>query len=224
MTSTMTSSWEFTKKRSIYHFDKWRMDPRWDAVVGLGRIAGDWEDELDAAIENSVPGTWANRGYKGEGVVSPDLAAEEYDLIKAGADPKMNIAHFVWKMTPKFQKITDLFALEDPFSRIHIQRTGEVFTMHIDKLQKWNPEHPENVFRCAIHLNDWEPGQWWQSGNYTHTKWRAGDIFTFDWMNLPHGTANASLFPRATLLLTGNATEQTHKFLAELKKVNEYQI
>jgi len=115
MTSTMTSSWEFTKKRSIYHFDKWRMDPRWDAVVGLGRIAGDWEDELDAAVKSSVPGTWANRGYKGEGVVSPDLAAEEYDLIKAGADPKMNIAHFVWKMTPKFQKITDLLHLKIRF-------------------------------------------------------------------------------------------------------------
>lgn len=123
-----------------------------------------------------------------------------------------------------FQKITDLFELEDPYPRIHVQRTGEVFNMHIDKLEKWDPENPHNVFRAVIHLNDWEPGQWWQSGNHTHTHWRKGDIFTFDWWNVPHGTANASYVPRCTLLVTGKGTEGTKKFLHKLTTVNEYRV
>jgi hypothetical protein len=220
----MKSSYEFTKQRSEYHFDKWTNDLRWDTLVGLGRITGDWDQELERAIANAKPGTWETRGYKGEGTPSPDIEAEEYDLINAGANPKMLIGDFVWKMEPIFQKITDLFCLEDPYPRIHIQKTGEVFNMHIDKLEKWDPENPHNVFRAVLHLNDWELGQWWQSGNYTHTKWRRGDMFTFDWWNIPHGTANASLLPRCTLLITGKGTPQTYEFLKHLRTVPEYKV
>lgn len=220
----MKSSWEFTKARSEYHFDPTRFDLRWDTLIGLGRITGDWTEELEQAKLDAKAGTWANRGYKGEGVPSPDIEAEEYDLVNVGANPNLNIGNFVWKMAPIFQKITDLFCLEDPYPRIHIQKTGEVFNMHIDKLEKWDPENPHNVFRAVLHLNDWSAGQWWQSGNFTHTKWRKGDMFTFDWWNVPHGTANASYDPRCTLLITGRSTPATYKFLDVLRRVDEYKV
>jgi hypothetical protein len=220
----MKSSWEFTKERSIYHFDPDVTDLRWDSLTGLGRITGDWSKELAEAKASATPGNWANRGYKGEGTPSPEIDAEEYDLTHVGAPADLRIGNFVWKMAPIFQKITDLFALEDPYPRIHIQKTGEIFNMHIDKLQKWDPEKPHNVFRAVLHLNDWSPGQWWQSGNYTHTKWKAGDMFTFDWFNVPHATANASYDPRCTLLITGRATSATHDFLFTLRNTPEYKV
>jgi hypothetical protein len=220
----MKSSWEYTKQHSLYHFDKTVMDPRWDNTIGLGKFMGNWSQELAESIANAKPSTWETRGYKAEDTASPDIEAEEYDLIQAGADPKLIIARFEWQLAPVFQKMCDLFALEDAYNRLHVQYTGEVFNLHIDKLQKWCPEDPSKVMRVVIHLNDWEPGQFYSYGNHVHTHWRAGDIHTFDWINVPHSTANAGLLPRATLQTTGKITEQTQAFLAELKKTSAYQI
>jgi len=46
-------------------------------------------------------------------------------------------------------------------------------------------------------------------------RWRAGDIHTFDWQNLPHATANASLTPRPMLVVTGVKTEKTRQLLTK---------
>jgi len=220
----MKSSWEHTKAQSLYHFDKSIIDPRWDTAIGLGKFTGDWSAELAESVKNAKPSNWETRGYKAEDIPSPDIEAEEYDLMMAGADPKMTIARFEWDLAPVFQKMCDLFALDDTYNRLHVQYTGEVFNIHIDKLQKWCPQDPTQVLRVIIHLSDWEPGQFYSYGNYVHTGWKAGDIHTFDWINVPHSTANASLLPRSTLQTSGKMTEQTHKFLAELRSVAAYQL
>ena len=220
----MKSSWEYTKSYSQYHFDKNTFDPRWDTAIGLGKFTGDWSAELTESIKNARPVNWETRGYKAEDIPSPDIEAEEYDLANAGADPKMTIARFEWKLAPVFQKMCDLFALEDPYNRLHVQYTGEVFNLHIDKLQKWDPDNPRNVLRVIIHLNDWEPGQFYAYGNYTHTHWKAGDIHTFDHINVPHATANAGLLPRATLQTTGKMTADTHRFLEMLRSVKSVDV
>ena len=67
--------------------------------------------------------------------------------------------------------------------------------------------------RILIQLTDWEPGQFWGYGNYQYHMWSAGDVTTFDWLNVPHCTANAGLVPRVTLQITGIQTEQTKEFL-----------
>jgi hypothetical protein len=69
--------------------------------------------------------------------------------------------------------------------RIHVQRPGEVWNLHIDKLQKWCPEDPSSVGRYFVQLTDWQPGQFWEYGNYHWNQWRAGDVSTFDWANMP---------------------------------------
>jgi hypothetical protein len=220
----MKSNWEETKANSIYHFDTSRMDPRWDTVLGVGKFAGNWEEELKQVVVESKPATWATRGYGGKGVESPDVDQEEYDLTNAGAKADLTICNMSWNPTPTFQKMADLFCLEDLYTRIHVHLTGSVFTNHIDKLQKWCPEDPTKVMRFVIHLNDWQPGQFSQYGNFTHAKWKAGDITTFDWMNVPHCAANASLLPRVVLLVTGIATANTYKFLQQLKEANEVNV
>ena len=119
----MKSSWDTTRSRSAYHFDTSIIDPRWDTVIGLGRLSGDWTKETAEAIEHAKPATWETRGYKKQdrAIPNPDLVAEEYDLERVGADPKMTITHMHWDMAPIFQKISDLFAMEDTMNRIHVQ-------------------------------------------------------------------------------------------------------
>jgi hypothetical protein len=102
-------------------------------------------------------------------------------------------------------------------NRIHVQRPGEVWNLHIDKLQKWCPEDPGRIMRVMIQLTDWQPGQFWAYGNYHYKQWRAGDVTTFDWANVPHSTANAGHYPRVTFQITGVRTDTTDKFLEELK-------
>jgi hypothetical protein len=214
----MKSSWDYTKSQSQYHFDSTIMDPAYDTVIRLGRITPVWEADLSDIVSKSKPATWASRGYKGEGVEVPpeDLVAEQYDIERVGADPGMVITHLNWSIPTSLQSISDLFGLEDCMNRIHIQRPGEVWNLHIDKLQKWCPEDPSRIMRIMIQLTDWKPGQFWEYGNYHYSHWQAGDVTTFDWKNVPHSTANAGHHPRVTFQITGVRTTTTDKFLKEL--------
>jgi hypothetical protein len=216
----MRSSWDETKAKSNYHFDNLRYDPNVDGHIFLGNIEPCWQDELTEIINNSKPATWETRGYKGEGVPPPreDLIAEEYDISRVGADPKMIITHLNWRIPPVLEKISDLFALTDVMNRIHVQMPGEVWNLHIDKLQKWCPEDPSKVLRVFIQLTDWQFGQFWEYGTHHYNRWRAGDVSTFDWQNLPHSTANAGHHPRVTFQITGVKTSATDEFLSILKQ------
>jgi hypothetical protein len=222
----MKSSWDETQEKSAYHFDPTRRDPRWDTVIGLGRFVGQWDQDVADIIAEAKPATWETRGYKGEGylVPKPDLVAEEYDLERVGVDPGVVISHLHWKLSPVLQKMSDLFALDDPMNRIHVQKPGEVWHLHIDKLQKWCPDDVSRVLRVFVQLTDWQPGQFWEYGTYHWNQWQAGDISTFDWPNVPHSTANAGHHPRVTFQITGVITEKTREFLSALRNTREWKI
>jgi hypothetical protein len=217
----MKSSWDSTKQKSTYHFDSRRVDRQKDVLEHLGRLPVTWAADIESIIENSRPATWETRGYKGEHVPPPteDLIAEEYDIERVGADPKMIITHLNWTIPDSLKEITKLFALDDCMERIHVQMPGEVWNLHIDKLQKWAPEQPETVGRYFVQLTDWQPGQFWEYGNYHWNQWRAGDVSTFDWANIPHSTANAGHHPRVTFQLTGVRTRKTEDFLEYLRSL-----
>jgi len=214
----MISSWDTTQAKSTYHFDPTRTDVAADVFQHLGRLPVTWQQDLAAIVDNSRPATWESRGYKGEGIPPPreDLIAEEYDIQRAGADPKMIITNLNWAIPPSLKKISDDFGLDDCMERIHVQWPGQVWNLHIDKLQKWCPEDPEQVLRVFVQLTDWQPGQFWEYGNHHWNQWRAGDVSTFDWVNIPHSTANAGHHPRVTFQLTGVKTDKTRQFLAQL--------
>jgi hypothetical protein len=105
-----------------------------------------------------------------------------------------------------------------------VQIPGQVWNIHIDKLQKWCPEDPDRIVRIFIQLTDWQQGQFWNYGNYMYSGWSAGDVTTFDWQNVPHATANASYDPRVTLQLTGLVTDKTREFLRALGSKSPYAI
>lgn len=222
----MISNWEKSKAQSKYHFDNFKNDPQMDKLDLLGQIVGDYKETAKEAIANAKPATWETRGYKGEGVLPPreDLAAEEYDLEKTGYGKEHIITHLNWKVNDQLKKISGLFALEDCMERIHVQMPGEVWNLHIDKLGKWAPDEPWRVIRLMIQLTDWEPGHFWSYGNYVHKQWRAGDVSSFDWQNLPHCTANAGHNPRVTYQLTGVLTDKSVEFINRLKRYGTHQL
>ena len=220
MNEIKTSSWDKLVEKSTYHFDSKRIDNKDDVIVSLGHIAPYWDDELEQILADAKPANWETRGFKGEGVFvpKPELEEEEYDLERVGVDPKVIITDLSWKLGPKLKAISDAFGLDDCMERIHVQKPGQLWHRHIDKLYKWFPEDPGQVGRYFIQLTDWQPGQFWEYGNYHWNHWQAGDVSTFDWQNTPHSTANAGFHPRATLQLTGIITDKTREFLAELSK------
>jgi hypothetical protein len=218
----MMSSWQHTVATSRYHFDRTRQDPRWDTVTGLGWIDPEaWCDDLGEIIEHSQPATWETRGYKEKdrAIPSDDLIAEQNDLARIGADPDMVISNIGWELPRSLRDITANFALANEMNRLHVQWPGQVWTRHIDKLDKFCPEDPSRVMRIMIQLTDWQPGQFWEFGNYQYRGWRAGDVTTFDWRNVPHCTANAGHHPRVTLQLTGARTAGTEKYLDLIKNL-----
>jgi hypothetical protein len=220
----MISSWDESKKKSKYHFDNFKNDPQVDKVVKLGKIVADYSDDVKQAIANAKPATWRTRGAIDKTRPESELASEDYDLERFGYGKDYQIAHLNWEITPNLKKITELFALEDCMERIHVQMPGEVWNLHLDKLEKWAPEEPWNVIRIQIALTDWEPGHFWSYGNYLHQQWRAGDVTTFDWQNIPHSTANAGHKPRVTYQLTGIITEKTNEFINRLKRFESHQL
>jgi len=222
----MQSSWDETRAKSRYHFDPTRMDPMYDTVNYLGQFAPCWTTELADIIAESKPATWATRGYKGPDIPPPreDLKAEEYDLERIGAETDMIVSDIGWTIPPVLQRISNLFGLNDIMNRLHVQWPGQVWTMHIDKLQKWAPKDPDSIMRVMIQLTDWQPGHYWSYGNYTHQGWRAGDVTTFDWQNVPHSTANAGHVPRVTFQITGVITDETRNFLRQLRSKTPYTL
>lgn len=215
----MKSNWETAKSRSDYHFNPGKKDNPMDVMTYLGHVTPTWENDLQEIIDNAKPATWATRGYKGEGIEAPpdELVGEEYDLTSHGMSKDLAITHLNWRLPLSLQAISDAFGLDKCMNRIHVQQPGELWNLHIDKLYKWAPDAPESILRVFIQLTDWQNGQFWEFGNHHWNQWRAGDVVTFDWENMPHCTANAGYNSRVTFQLTGIRTEKTQAFLAQLK-------
>jgi len=219
MSEIKQSSWDKLRAKSTYHFNPTKKDSQDDVIITLGHIEPTWQAELQQILTDAKPANWETRGFKGEGVFVPEagLEDEEYDLERVGINPKVVITDLTWKLGPRLQALSDRFALRDVMNRIHVQKPGQLWHLHIDKLYKWFPEDPSQVYRLFVQLTDWQPGQFWQYGNYNWAQWKAGNVTTFDWKNVPHSTANAGFYPRVTLQITGIRTDATDAFLAELK-------
>jgi hypothetical protein len=217
------SNWEITKRRSQYHFDNNTMDARWDTVQHLGHITPEWTEELSDAITKSTPVTWRTRGRDSDPLkrASEEYDQEDYDLEQQGYGHDYVVTNLNYDLAPVFQHIANQFGLEKSMARIHVQHPGQVWNLHLDKLEKWMPADPTQVVRYFVQLTDWHQGHFWSYGNYMWSGWHAGDVSTFDWMHVPHSTANAGHSPRATLQITGIKTQETDKFLNNLKDQNE---
>lgn len=211
----MKSNWQLLKQRSQYHFDTTKLDPQWDTVIKIGRIEPNWQNELVTVLASAYPVTWRTRGRSNDPLQrrSEEYDQEDYDLEQQGYGKDYVVTDLEYTVPPGLQAVADQFGLEKSMTRIHVQRPGQVWNLHLDKLEKWMPQDPSQVVRYFVQLTDWQPGHFWSYGNFVYQGWRAGDITTFDWLNVPHATANAGHEPRATLQITGIKTITTQKYL-----------
>lgn len=209
------SNWEWTKENSLYHFDNSIQDKPGDYFWQLGRFEGSWDEELQQIINDSHEVTWATRSPKSNNT-DKWLELEEYDIKNAGGNENGVVAQFNrnYMNYPTTKKMVEVFGLDNLQVRIHVQKTGQMWHRHIDKLYKYCHEDPSKVVRIHIMLTDWEPGHFFQYGNYDY-RWKAGDVNYFDWQNLPHSTANTTFTPRVSLQLTGVKTQKTEELFSK---------
>lgn len=148
-------------------------------------------------------------------------------LGKIVADYTKDVKHIITKAKPvsnQLKMISELFSLANCIEKIHVQMPGDVDTLQLSNLEKLAPDSPWTIMHVQIELTDYEQGHFSSYGNHIHTQWRAGDVTTFDWQNLPYSTANAGHNPRVTLQLTGVVTEKTNDFLSRLKRFGSHQL
>ena len=217
------SSWELTKQRSGYHFDNFKFDPDQDKVTTLGNIDPFWQDEIVTIIDLAQPKTWRSRGH-GLDRTSEEYDQEDYDLEQFGYGKDFVVSDLTWDVPETFDKIAVWFGMDNCKMRLHVQRPGQMWNLHLDKLEKWNPADPAKVMRVMIALTDWQPGHFFSYGNCMYSGWCAGDVTTFDWRNIPHATANAGHEPRITLQMTGVITDRTQHFLRILRSRSPYRV
>lgn len=232
------SSWDWTVANSEYHFDNTVHDEEGTWYKELGRFPNPelWQEEMATVIKRSAPINWETRKYFGDSFeVSPMLSKEEYDIAKAGGNPKLEITNMLDEFDdlPVLKSMCDYFGIEDAPNlkkglkkkyRSHAQFTGQMFNKHIDKLWEWCPEDPERIVRIAIFLQDWVPGQFYMYGTKVLTHWRAGEAHIFDWANVPHATANCSSDPRVSLLLTGLKSDRTRAIIEQGTKDTIFEL
>ena len=219
----MNGSWELTQQRSTYHFDNFKVDPAQDKITALGNILPFWQEELATIIKLAQPRTWRTRG-KGADRPAEEYDQEDYDLEQFGYGKDHVVSDLTWEVPATFNRLLVWFGMDNSKMRLHVQRPGQMWNLHLDKLEKWNPADPSKIMRVMIALTDYEPGHFFSYGNYLHTGWRAGDVHTFDWQNIPHSTANAGHGPRITLQMTGVVTDRTKEFLQQLKSQSPYTL
>jgi len=225
------SNYDYLKDKFCnYHFDKWKTEQEGEYFALLGRF--EWTPEEKKLIDELIP--WLEEESKNvgwnelttkqahpgfPGGVSPMVKQEEYDRdIFGGIEftqvvPEPKIAEH-----PVLKKMAEYWKLKRCRTRVHTQMPGQTFPMHIDKLWHRYPAAPHKITRMIVHLQDYEPGQLMQYGNYIHTGWRAGDVHIFDTLNTPHSTVNMSRVPRTIFVLTAVRTDETDEILRNSNK------
>jgi hypothetical protein len=227
--SNYTSDYEYTKTLTTYHFDTSIKEQEGDYYDIIGTFEGDWQAELDRSIEDSFPARCRDRKWPVIGGPVPTLEIEKNDEEGWGYSPlhaQTNAVRtkYMYDRCPNFIKIVEHFALENMTFKFMCQMPGQSFRLHIDKMQHRYPEDPWRTLRLQVALDDWYPGQFWQYGNCFYKQWKKGEVTIFDWVNIPHATANASRYPRPFLQMTGLRTDRTDEILANANKDTIYKI
>jgi hypothetical protein len=114
--------------------------------------------------------------------------------------------------------VNQSFGLDPAHTRIRVQveEPGHYFMMHLDrhKYQEWTVDDPKKYVYdkntdfhkhsiYIIFLRDWAQGQVFQMGD-NFLKWQSGDVFNWNYRNIPHGTCNFGYETNFVMVITGN--------------------
>jgi hypothetical protein len=224
-----------------YHFDKWRKDKEGDFFKVVGQFSADFTDEIEIARASKLKAGAYNKQNYGHAANPASTVDGVYHAVEDAdnpdGDPTAEMFHLYKyeedERLVKFRAVAEWFELDKDKKytwKFHDQKPNQQLMVHIDNLPGEprkdrvidNPEfkYAKDKVRFLVFLNDWEPGQLFQFGNYMHTQWRAGDIVTWEWSTLPHATWNGSWKKRPALQITGTATENTWKKIKEGSRDN----
>lgn len=236
------SRWEHNKLRSRWHFDPFRDPYSEQTHIIPVRFTNDFSDVVQSAIDNNIPMTQGNYRHRDKSRQDVDLHdAEMMDLKRGTRDGNdlqcmgkvpiyINSAKRKQINTePVYDVLHRIMAyldMEVQQARLHVQYLGEVTSVHIDQqMRNARPEHrdqwlrhggdknPLVLRRFLIQLQDWEIGHVWQFGNTYLQGYRSGSAVTYDWVNMPHGTANFGYTPRVTFQCTGFVSAHTQALI-----------
>ena len=223
------SNWDWTVAHSEYHFDDTVVDQEgdWFKILGKFNNPQSWKSDRDRLVADATKSiNWETRKFFGDREdESPMLTQEEYDIAQGGGDPKKLM---LTNMIDELENYPTLLAMKEYFGvlgevdefkvRSHVQLTGQMFNLHIDKLWDRCLDDPEKVCRITFFLDDWTPGQFYMYGNHVYERWVAGEAHIFDWANVPHATANASNMVRPAVQITGLKSDKTREIIANGSK------
>tara|TARA_B110000977_G_C11055277_1_gene483828 strand:+ start:1213 stop:2007 length:795 start_codon:yes stop_codon:yes gene_type:complete len=232
------SLYDFCKATSRYHFDETvddiaQLDTDCPPIIPIGNIAGDWDQEVKKLSKETTPATFGFRTTTRADITN---AWEENDFKKWGynIDGGYTIANRTIRpeLEESLQFIVDSFGFEKPgVVKFDVQMPGQCFYWHLDNfggvLKRRRKEYNKSdegdldqrkVMRTVIFLDDQQQGQVWQQGNLL-LGWKRGDIITWPWRDIPHGTCNYGHKPRPVLNITGILTDKTREFLTSIKRV-----
>ena len=221
------SRWEFTKRRSEWHFDP---QQETQDFVRVCQFTGSWDWSTDQMFARCEETHWATRNSHRLGPTDRKKEiysgrAEQMDLLNAGANPFHPIFdHCVAEDQPAFNSMSQYLGLEDYDIHFKSQRTGHMFHLHIDNFagrhERGNSfkvikadKNPELMRRFLVMLSDWKLGQFMQFGTQNFTHWRRGDVVTWDWQDIPYSWCNAGWEPCPLIQLTGWVTDRTQAIM-----------
>jgi len=231
--SEFDSLWEWTKTKSNYHFDDFRTDEPGFGFKVIETFPVTWAHHIQTIRDACTPKTWNNLtrtgGSHGHRVLGIDKRKSDIAQGLGDIDEiELSSVYEAFNEMPELKAIIDSFHLEKPQARCHVQCTGQMFTLHIDPIQRMFYDHSrdgavhdpdpdlddygydvKDIIRITVMLEDWKPGQFLMYGNTLYQQWRAGEAHIHDWINMPHSSANASQHTRISLQVTGLRTALT---------------
>ena len=159
-----------------------------------------------------------------------DISGMYHDMVvKAKFDKDGKNYYAGRNPAPEYEillRMIDSLEVEVHQSRMHIQKLGQVTPIHIDQQMRyarpgwrkvWTEagadKNPLKLRRFLVHLQDWDYGHVWQFGNTYHQGYKAGTCITYDWCNMPHGTANFGYTPRVTFQFTGFVSDKVQHMI-----------
>ncbi len=236
MTNGVISRWDFCESFANYDQMRWGPDPIDSVIDRLGVFEGiDFSQDIEIAKAGAHGTTWVTRTGT-PGYDKPGSSHYQFSTVKEfernGLDAHKHEIFDSAPMGDWCTRIRDYIGLDedkahegalraDGYSLIHMQKPMQVANNHYDtyvNIMKHDPalQYETHRFRrFAIFLEDWVPGHVWNFGNTSFTHWVKGECISWDWMHMPHGTANMSMKPRFSLHLTGYMTESSFKFYEE---------
>ena len=207
-----------------YHFNKWTKDKEGEFFKIIGRFDCNFTKEISLVRKtrmktkrfNEQPYTYANN--KASTIDGVYHALEDADNYAGQPDAEMFDAYRYnddYKF-PIFRRVAEWFELnkkKEQTWKFHDQKPNQQLMYHIDNLpgeprmsriQSPDFKYAKDKVRFLVFLENWEPGQIFQFGNYVHTQWKKGEVVTWEWSTLPHATWNGSW---TCLLYTSDAAD-----------------